>query len=427
MHIVMVSGEYPPRWGGMGSVVYHLAGHMAQRGHKVTVITRKHKKMPPTQTGVEVIPVRWAPLPMSFTRSFGKHAIKALKQLDRRRTIDVVNAHLPLVSWSRKQFRFIEENIAPVVSTLHGSWIGEREGVRRASMNREMAIWKNPNDLAIRLTAGWYARYERAGILESTCCVAVSCSTKEEFLEFYKIPEDSDIEVVHNGCDARVFRPPDRDSEREQLAHERLRKEYGCADEEAMNYDPKTKTPLLLAVGRLAARKGYVSLLRALPLILKEHENAKLVIVGRGHMKKKLLSIADELGVRQSLFIQSAMSFEDLAQLYRSADLVVFPSYYEGQGLIPLEALASGTPVVTVDQAPLTEMIDDTVGGLFDRGDFVGLAKAVCDELNGHVKRVKKAKAGRKRVLENFTLEGQAESYEDVFLRSVQKRRWRDS
>ena len=63
----MVSGEYPPRWGGMGSVVYHLAGHMAQRGHKVTVITRKHKQMPPTQTGVEVIPVRWSPIPMSFT------------------------------------------------------------------------------------------------------------------------------------------------------------------------------------------------------------------------------------------------------------------------------------------------------------------------------------------------------------------------
>ena len=60
-------------------------------------------------------------------------------------------------------------------------------------------------------------------------------------------------------------------------------------------------------------------------------------------------------------------------------------------------------------------------------GDFVGLAKAVCDELNGHVKRLKKAKAGRKRVLEKFTLEEQAESYEDVFLRSVQKRRWRDS
>ena len=84
------------------------------------------------------------------------------------------------------------------------------------------------------------------------------------------------------------------------------------------------------------------------------------------------------------------------AQHYRSADAIVFPSYYEGQGLIPPWPLASGTPVVTVDQAPLTEMIDDTVGGLFDRrGDFVGLAKAVCDELNGHVQRMKKAKEGQ--------------------------------
>ena len=81
--------------------------------------------------------------------------------------------------------------------------------------------------------------------------MAVSRSTKEEFHEFYKIPDDSDIEVIHNGCDARVFRPPNKDHEKEQLAHERIRKEYGCADEEALNYDPKTQTPMILAVGRL--------------------------------------------------------------------------------------------------------------------------------------------------------------------------------
>ena len=64
---------------------------------------------------------------------------KLLNQLKRRRSIDVVSVHLPLVSWTRKQFRYIEENIAPVVSTLHGSWVGEREGVRRAALNREAA------------------------------------------------------------------------------------------------------------------------------------------------------------------------------------------------------------------------------------------------------------------------------------------------
>jgi glycosyltransferase involved in cell wall biosynthesis len=143
-------------------------------------------------------------------------------------------------------------------------------------------------------------------------------------------------------------------------------------------------------------------------------------------MKKALLKTAEELGVAHAVFIKSGMSFEDIAQHYRSADLVVYPSYYEGQGLIPLEALASGTPVVTVDQPPLTEMVDDTVGGLFDRGDYSGMAKVVCDELNGSVLRLKKAKAGRKRVLEAFTCEGNAELYEDVFQRSVQKRHWRD-
>ena len=74
MHIAIVSGEYPPRWGGIGSVVFHLSGHLVELGHEVTIITRSHKQIAPSQEGVEVISVKWAPLPMAFTRSYGKHA-----------------------------------------------------------------------------------------------------------------------------------------------------------------------------------------------------------------------------------------------------------------------------------------------------------------------------------------------------------------
>ena len=146
MHIAIVSGEYPPRWGGIGSVVFHLASHLVQLGHEISIITRSHKGKIPTQEGVEVIEVPWAKLPMAFTRSYGKSAIKALKRLHSRKSIDVINAHLPLVSWKRKEFRWLEENISPIVSCLHGSWIGEREGVKRAAAARESATWKNPND-----------------------------------------------------------------------------------------------------------------------------------------------------------------------------------------------------------------------------------------------------------------------------------------
>ena len=87
IHIAMLSGEYPPRWGGMGSTVFHLSGALAKMGHKVTVITRLDSKarynpsLIPTQDGVTVRMVKWAKIPMAFTRSYGKHALKDLLSL----------------------------------------------------------------------------------------------------------------------------------------------------------------------------------------------------------------------------------------------------------------------------------------------------------------------------------------------------------
>ena len=421
MHIAIVSGEYPPRWGGIGSVVFHLAGHFVQLGHEVTIITRSHHEKTPSQEGVEVIPVRWAKLPMAFTRSYGKNAIKALKKLHAKKPVDIINAHLPLVSWKRKEFRWLEQNIAPVVSCLHGSWLGEKEGVKRAAAAKESATWKNPNDLAILTTAGWYSKYERAGILESSICVANSQSTLKEFQRWYKPDDNFDCEVILWGCDHKVFRPPNVDDEAEQLEHERIRQLYGCGDEESLNYSADTNTPMLLAVGRLVARKGYMTLLRAMPAILQENPNAKLVIVGRGHMKSSLEKNAKKLGISDSIHIQSSLSFEELAQHFRSADLVVYPSYYEGQGLIPLESLASGTPVATVDQEPLTEMVDDSVGGLFKRGEPEDLARCV-NEMLASEETPKKAILGRERVLSTYTYEHNASDYVAVFNRAIEKR-----
>ena len=105
------------------------------------------------------------------------------------------------------------------------------------------------------------------------------------------------------------------------------------------------------------------------------------------------------------------MPFEQLAQLFRSADLVAYPSYYEGQGLIPLEAMASGTPVVTVDDGPLPEMVDSEVGALFDLGDADSLAEKINVLLSNPEGRQKMGRAGRHRVLEEYTYTLNAERY----------------
>ena len=405
MHIAMLSAEYPPRWGGMGSTVYHLSAALAARGHRITVITRSGGGIAPKIEGVEVLSVGWVPLPMAFTRSYGRSAMRALKHLHTRDRVDVVHLHCPMISWNTKQFESCRENIAPVVSSLHGSWLGERDGLVAASKQKEAAVWANPNDLAILLTAKHYAGYERAAVRGSSVCVANSEATKNDFELRYSPPSDWDCEVVHWGVDTSMFVPLHRDDEDSVATHERIRSRYGGSR-------------LLLAVGRLAARKGYGLLLRAFANIHSSDSQIRLVIVGRGHLRSRLQRQARALGVADAVTIESGMPFEELAALFRSADLVVYPSYYEGQGLIPLEAMASGTPVVTVDHGPLPEMVDESVGRLFVMGDPDSMAGAIMAELADPERLQEKGEAGRRRVLEKFTFEHDAGRFEAIYERA---------
>ena len=141
MHIAMLSGEYPPRWGGIGTVVHHLAGALADRGHEVSVITRDSRatkinpSLIPSQKGVEVIEVGWVPIPMAFTKSYGKRAMKELIKLHKKKPIDIVHLLCPLIAWKKKQFDFVKSEIAPVIAVMNGTWIGERDGLIFAAKN----------------------------------------------------------------------------------------------------------------------------------------------------------------------------------------------------------------------------------------------------------------------------------------------------
>ena len=409
MHIAMLSAEYPPRWGGMGSTVYHLSASLAARGHQVTVITRSGGGSPPSIEGVDVVSVGWIPIPMAFTRSYGRSAMRALKRLHASNPVDVVHLHCPMISWSAKQFRDCRKSVAPVVSSLHGSWLGERDGLVEASKNKEAAVWANPNDLAILMTAKHYAGYERAAVRESSVCVANSQATKQDFMQRYSPPMNWNCEVVHWGVDTSIFVPLHGDDEDAMATHEAIRSRYDVASSESR---------LLLAVGRLAARKGYASLLRGFARVHATAPSTRLVIVGRGHLRSRLNRLAKSLGVGESVYFEPGMPFEELAELFRSADLVVYPSYYEGQGLIPLEAMASGTPVVTVNHGPLPEMVDDSVGGLFTMADEESMAEAILTELTSDATLNGKGDNGRRRVLESFTYEGNAESFEGIYGRA---------
>lgn len=390
LHIAMLSAEYPPRWGGMGSTVYHLSAALVELGHRITVITRDGGGKALEQQGVNIREVKWLYAPMAFTKSYGKYALSDLKKLHSQDPVDVVHLHCPMISWTESQFKECKQNVAPIVSSLHGSWLGERDGLRTAAEQKEAAVWANPNDLAILLTAGHYAKYERAAVNGSDVCVANSHATKEDFLERYSPTADWNCQVIHWGVDTEMFHPSG----------------------EAKN----TETNQILAVGRLAARKGYGSLLRAFAQVNQKNPETKLLIVGRGSLKKRLVKQAKRLGISSSVRIDSGMPFDKLAEEFRNADLVVYPSYYEGQGLIPLEAMASGTPVATVNHGPLPEMVDDSVGALFTMADTDSMSSAILSLLDNPEGLVTRGTTGRERVLKNFTFGQNAEDFSQIYV-----------
>jgi len=339
---------------------------------------------------------------MEFTRSYGRSALRALKKLNKSNPVDVVHLHCPMISWSRRQFLDCKKNVAPIVSSLHGSWLGEKDGLLTAKEQKETAVWANPNDLAILLTSGRYARFENEALLGSDVCVANSEATKNDFISRYSPPKDWDCEVIYWGVDTQMFTPIVN-------FNKDLRSRFGCSEDDI----------LLLAVGRLAARKGYGSLLKAFAQVKSNFPNSRLVIVGRGHLRKRLLNQAKNLGISSSVYIESGMSFEELAELFRNADLTVYPSYYEGQGLIPLESMSSGTPVVTVNHGPLPEMVDSEVGALFEMGNINSMSETILKEISDKKSLKEKGDAGRKRVLENFTYEIDADQFIEIYERIV--------
>lgn len=190
--------------------------------------------------------------------------------------------------------------------------------------------------------------------------IAVSHQTKADTVRLLGIPEER-ITVIHEAAD-EAYRVID------DLAEiERVKKRYDIGNE-----------PFFLHIGTLEPRKNLEFLVRAFALAKKDPSlTAKLVISGKkGWYYQGLFSLVESLNLQDEVHFTGYIETADLPVLYNAATVFVWPSQYEGFGLPPLEAMASGIPVISSNTSSMPEVVGDA-GILLPITDETVWAKAM--------------------------------------------------
>jgi len=171
---------------------------------------------------------------------------------------------------------------------------------------------------------------------------------------------------------------------------------------------------LLLNAGRLIPMKGQADLIAALPAVRERLPGTLLAIAGKGPLDEKLRRTARDLGVED---VVRFLGFRtDVPDLIHASDVVVFPSHWEGLGLVPIEAMFLQRPVIASAIGPIMEYITDGVEGtLIPPGDIEQLAAAIVVTLEGEGALDSQLRAARERATKMFSPESIAHQYTSLY------------
>jgi starch synthase len=251
---------------------------------------------------------------------------------------------------------------------------------------------------------------ERTAYQGAAGIIAVSRSMRDDILKVYPFVDPATIHVVHNGVDVDAWRPPASD---EREAVEAIVKGYGI----------ESGRPTVVFVGRITHQKGLKYLLRAaegLPsdvqVVLCAGAPDTPVTASEAH--ESLLHLRERrTGV---VWIEKMVPVKDLKAILAASTVLACPSIYEPLGIVNLEAMAMGLPVVGTNTGGIPEVVEDGVTGVLVPIDLKGgkvgaprepdqfvadLSEALTTVLADPKKAAKMGKAGRERVEREFSWE----------------------
>ena len=348
MKIAMV-GQFPPHVGGVGVHIHTLSKELVKQGHEVYVITYPHKDIKDID-GIHVIGTSGLNIPGVRGLMFKLNAKKALEELLEKEDIDIIHGHYLFPAGAAAVEVGNKHGIKTYV-TAHGSDMFEvykKQPLMRPTIKK---------------------------VLRSADVVfAVSNALRHEIIATGVNGISDKTKLSWNSVDIDKFSNKSNDS---------FKKEYNLSDK-----------PIVLFVGNLIKRKNVDSLLEAKKIANSDYY---LVVVGDGPLFKKLKKKVEDENIRDVIFTGSR---DDVENIIPSCDLLVLPSFSESFGLVLIEALACGKPVIGSDVGGITEIITDDVGLLVDPNKIPSIARAIDNLVNDEDLRHILALNSRNRALD---------------------------
>lgn len=345
MKILMLSWEYPPRVvGGISRVVHDLSHKLIQEGHEVTVVTYRDGNVPYIEDDNGVMVYRVDNFMISsnnlidWTMQLNFNMIAKVGEIIAEKgSFDVIHAHDWLVAYSAKTLKTAYH--IPLVCTIHATEAGRNSGIRD-----EQQRYINDTE--------WMLTYESSEVIVN------SNYMRSELQRLFGLPYEK-INVIPNGVNLNMYDGIEKDYD--------FRRRYAMDNEK-----------IILFMGRLVYEKGIQTLISAMPKILNHYHDAKLLIAGKGGMIDELRNQVNYLGLGNKVYFTGYLGSKDVQKMYKCADVSVFPSTYEPFGIVALEAMLSGTPVVVSDVGGLNEIVDHGVNGM---KSYAGNANSLADSI----------------------------------------------
>ncbi len=361
-----------PTYGGSGAVATELGLELAQRGHEVHFVSYARPfRLDPFRERVFFHEVEMEDYPLFEHPPYSLALAVALHDTARKYELDLVHVHYAIPhatsAWIAHEM-LGEERDLKIVTTLHGTDI--------------TLVGLHPSFHAIT----------RFSILRSHGLTAVSKFLKRETVRDFTVPEER-VEVIPNFIDTAVYRPGLVPSHRATLAPDGEKIVMHISNFRAV----KRAEDVVSVFAKLTAKQP-----------------SRLVLVGDGPERPRVLMRAEELGVRDRvMFLGKHTSVHEVLSC---ADLFLLPSASESFGLVALEAMACGAPVVASNVGGLPEVIEHgTSGYMFDVGDIDAMAEAGLRIMGDDEHWRSLSEAGRALAEERFSSERVVPQYERYY------------